>query len=48
MKTSLHFLAGSGVKEKKEILVPDLLSRGGKEHVGAVEVIWIILRIMWG
>ena len=49
MKTSLHFLAGSGVNfEKKEILVPDLLSRGGKEHVGAVEVVWIILRVAWG
>ena len=24
------------------------MSRGGKEHVGAVQVVWVILRVAWG
>ena len=24
------------------------MSRGGQEHVGAVQVVWIVLRVAWG
>ena len=26
----------------------NLLGGGGEEHVGAVEVVWVVLRVAWG
>ena len=50
MKTSLDFLADREWYQfwEEGDSCANLLSRGGQEHVGAVQVVWIILRVAWG